>query len=438
MRGLSIDIRMAANALLVAIPALILAAAALWYSPWSGEVKWLSAIGVTALCIWLAWRLSARISYPLGTAANLLEALRLGDYSLRGTAKLQKGAVGALLSEMNALSSTLRDERLRAQEADALLSKVLTEIEVVVMAFDETGVLRLANRAALTLLARDATIIGHATASELQLTELLAGPAECVEQIRFAARSGRFEVHRRVFRESGKQHQLLVLTDLTSALRDEERGAWQRLIRVLGHELNNSLAPIKSMAETLSRMAAREIKAADWQTDLHDGLAVISDRAASLTRFMSAYASLAKLPPPKKVPTALHALLGRVVRLQNNEHLQLEAPPELTLDADADQLEQALINLIKNALEASAAGGNQRVIVRLNRTASSAVIEVIDDGQGLANTENLFVPFFTTKPGGSGIGLVLARQIAEAHGGGLTLQNRSDAPGCVAALTLAN
>jgi signal transduction histidine kinase len=225
------------------------------------------------------------------------------------------------------------------------------------------------------------------------------------------------------------------VTDLTRPLREEELKAWQRLVRVLGHELNNSLAPIKSIAGSLESILARQPRAEDWEDDMSRGLAVIASRCESLNRFMGAYARLARLPQPTLAPVGVSDLVRRVVGLETRLAPKLLPGPDVTIRADADQLEQLLINVIRNAADASLeTGGGVRV--GWGRENSHLIVWVRDEGPGLPNTANLFVPFFTTKPTGSGIGLVLSRQIAEAHGGTLTLQNAADGPGCEARLTL--
>jgi len=218
-------------------------------------------------------------------------------------------------------------------------------------------------------------------------------------------------------------------------LREEELKAWQRIVRVIGHELNNSLTPIKSISGSLKSLLNRESRPEDWEEDMQRGLAVVESRAESLSRFMAAYAQLAKLPAPKFQPVDINALLRRVVRLETRMTVALEAAPELTVRIDGDQIEQVLINLIRNAVDASLETGGG---VRLGCERGAGFLDIIvqDDGPGLPNTTNLFVPFFTTKPGGSGIGLVLSRQIAEAHGGSLTLENRKGTAGCEARLRL--
>jgi signal transduction histidine kinase len=226
-----------------------------------------------------------------------------------------------------------------------------------------------------------------------------------------------------------------VISDISRALRDEERQAWQRLIRVLGHELNNSLAPIKSVAENLVFILGRKDRADDWQDDMRSGLNIIATRSDGLARFMSAYARLAKLPPPSMRPLELGVLLRRVANLERRLPVQVLPSEDMAIQADPDQIEQLMINLLHNAVDATLeTGGGVRVAWRLDRGSVEVVVQ--DDGPGIPSAANLFVPFFTTKPGGSGIGLVLCRQIAEAHGGTLTLENREDTHGSEARLRL--
>jgi two-component system, NtrC family, nitrogen regulation sensor histidine kinase NtrY len=421
------------RAALMAAPGVLLSAAALYLLDWSNAMKALALLLALALTVFFVRRFVQQIFYPINTASNLLEALREGDYSLR--ANVRPGALGALIKKVNLLSETLRSERLRAEEAGALLNKVLDEVDVSVLAFDESQVLRLANKSGLQLFKLSSKDIGVVTAHTLDLGEFLGGSAERVEPHGFPGGQGRFEVHRRSFRDRGREHQLLVMSDMTRALREEERGAWQRLIRVLGHELNNSLTPIRSMAQSLGGILARDPRASDWEEDMRDGLATIADRAGGLSRFMTAYATLARLPPPKLVAGELAPLLRRAAKFDPRKAAEIIDGGEVTLSIDSDQIEQVLINLVKNAVEAALVT-NGNVAVRWHIAAKEVVIEILDEGTGLANSDNLFVPFFTTKPGGSGIGLVLARQIVEAHGGTLQLRNRTDATGCVAEISL--
>jgi PAS domain S-box-containing protein len=407
----------------------------LWTGPYSSKLQW--TLTVMLIIAWLSFAFTAqsRVVFPLRTLSNLLAALREGDFSIRARGANVEDALGEVLREVNALGETLRQQRLGALEATALLRKVMEEIDVAVFAFDGNGCLRLVNRAGERVLAQPEERLLGRTAEELSLAECLQGETPRIAQIAFPGKSGRWEIHRGSFREGGLAHQLLVITDLSRALRDEERQAWQRLIRVLGHELNNSLAPMKSIAENLTSMLGRKDRAADWQEDMRSGLTVIAARTDGLARFMNAYARLAKLPPPIFQPLDVGQWIRRVTGLEPRLQVQLKPGPEVKIQADQAQLDQLLINLLHNAVDAALeTGGGVRV--GWGREDGYVEVWVQDDGPGIPNPTNLFVPFFTTKPSGSGIGLVLSRQIAEAHGGSLTLENRESRRGCEARLRL--
>ena len=422
----------------VAIALPVLLAAVAFALSAGARAHWLSLlIPALLLSLLLATRLRARVVFPLYTLSNLLEALREGDYSLRGSRARRGDAIGEVIWEVNALSQTLREQRLRVEETMALLSKVVSEIDIAVFAFDASRMLKLINPAGARLLGRHPRDAEGRSAEALDLADCLAVESAQTLRRSFPGGDGRFDVRRTTFRQGGLPHELIVVSDLSRALREEERQAWQRLIRVLGHELNNSLAPIRSMATTLRSLTARDPLPDDWRDDLATGLGLIAERSEALTRFMLGYTTLARLPPPVKRASDVPALISRVAHLSRGRirvDCDLAAVDGLVAVLDPDQIEQALINLVKNAAEAMQHHGEVRIVTRMDH--ELLMIEIIDSGPGLAATDNLFVPFFTTKPGGSGIGLVLARQIAEGHGGTLTLENRRDAHGCIARVML--
>jgi two-component system, NtrC family, nitrogen regulation sensor histidine kinase NtrY len=422
-------------AVLAALPGSACALYLIWTSVWPPhkQITWTVVIvGAWLLC---AIALRERVVFPLQTLANLLGALREGDYSVRGRSYRDDDALGEVMREINTLGSTLREQRLGALEATTLLRTVMREIEVAIFAFDEHRRLRLVNRGAERLLDKQQENLLGLTAEDLHMEACLDGPPQTTWQASFPGGAGRFGLRRTGIRERGLPLELVVLSDLTQALSEQELQAWQRLVRVLGHELNNSLAPIKSIAGSLLSIIAREELPDDWRDDMRRGLGVITSRSESLSRFIGAYARLAKLPRPQLQPLDVAASVGRAASFETRIPVNVVSGPDITIQGDPDQLEQVLINLLRNAADASLTT-NGSVKTGWRRDGAMLEIWITDEGPGLSSTANLFVPFFTTKPGGSGIGLVLSRQIAEGHGGALTLENRADALGCIARLRL--
>lgn len=437
-KPLSHDVRLFLMALAAGLPAVVVAMVLLWTGQWSARVQWTLSVFMVSSWLGFALVLRAQVVRPLQTISNMLGALQEGDYSIRARQYRDDDALGLAMLEVNTLGETLRRQRLDALEATALLSKVMEEIDVAAFTFDGSATLRLVNRGGERLLGRrSADLIGK-TAEELDLAQCLEGETPRLMDHAFTGLGGRWELRRSVFRESGLPHQLVVLSDLTRALRHEERQAWQRLVQVLRHEINNSLAPIQSLAGTMRRMLTRNPRPPDWEKDLGQGLSIITERSGALSRFMASYAKLTHLPKPRLGQLDVATWVNRVARLETRIPVEVLHGPELTIAADGDQLDQLLINLVRNAADAALeTGGGVRVGWAAGRGADGYVeIWVQDDGPGLSNTDNLFVPFFTTKPQGSGIGLVLSRQIAEAHGGNLMLVNRESASGCEARLRL--
>ena len=396
---------------------------------WFGDFDLKSRITMSLVIVigggGFALAVRSKVLRPLQTLANLIAALRERDYSVRGRHPRRDDALGLAVSELAALAEGMREERWRDEETAAGLARVVEGLDAIVIAVDAAGIIRLANRTAERIIGSD--LVGK-SAADLGLAGMVAMTIPGT----FELGRGIWEVRPSEVRLAGMPHRLVVMTDVQRALRAEERQAWQRLVRVLGHEINNSLGPISSIAETLRTGLAQTERRADLDDDLARGLEVIERRAAALSRFMQSYARLVRLPPPRSGRVDVDAWIRRTAELAK---VDVVAGPAIAVPGDADQLDQMLINLVRNAAEASAeTGGGVRVSWAIAGENVTVVVE--DDGPGVADTANLFVPFFTTKPTGSGIGLVLARQIAEAHRGSLVVRNRDEARGAEAVVTL--
>jgi nitrogen fixation/metabolism regulation signal transduction histidine kinase len=432
--SIAYDRRITLLALAVSAPGIVTSVALLWIADYPAAVRVSLAAAMCGLSAGIALLLRSRIVRPLQTVSNVLAALREDDFSIRAREATTSDALAHVVAEVNALADTLRSQRLGAQEATALLRAVMVEIDVGIFAFDAHQQLVLVNRYGERLLSQPAADLLNRHADGLGLKEALQSTSSLAD-LRFPGGAGRFEVRRTKFWQGGVAHELLVLADLSQPLRAQEHDAWKRLIRVLGHELNNSLAPIKSIAGSLESLLGRTPPPDDWRDDMQRGLSVIAARADALSRFTASYARLARLPPPARKPVDFNALLCRVAALESRLPVALEGGPPITVHADPDQLEQLLINLVRNAVDA-ALETNGGVRAGWKRLPQMLEVWIEDDGPGLQNTANLFVPFFTTKPGGSGIGLALSRQIAEGHGGSLSVENRTNCRGVRALLRL--
>ena len=432
----AIETRLALTSLLAGLPAVLVTLVLLWTNQFANNTRWTMAVLIVLFWFGFSWSLRERSARPLQTLANVVSALREEDFSIRAAGARNPDSLGEVAREINALSSTLREQRLGAIEATALLRTVMEEIDVAVFTFDGQNCLRLVNRAGERLVALPASRMLGQTAEQLGLADCLKGDAARTVEISLPGGQGRWGLRRTTFRQKGFPHQLVVLSDLSRPLREEEKQAWQRLIRVLGHELNNSLAPIKSIAESLEQSLRRDARPADWEDDLRRGLSVIGSRAEALTRFLNAYSRLARLPTPQLRSIELPTLVQRVAGLETRMVVKINPGPDVVVHADPDQIEQLLINLVRNAADASLETDGSVVIGWCLNGALYVEIFVEDEGPGLSDTANLFVPFFTTKPNGMGIGLVLSRQIAEGHRGTLILENRQHARGARGVLRL--
>jgi nitrogen fixation/metabolism regulation signal transduction histidine kinase len=435
---------------LVALPGFLITAILLWLEPWTLAGK-ATLLFFELFAWWLfAMALQEHATRPLQTLANVVAALREEDYSFRARNAVPEDALGELSLEVNALADMLSDQRIRAMEAIALLRRVVEEVETPLFTFSPSLVLQLVNSAGERLLQLPSVRLLGRTAAELGLEDCLTVDNGAALALPGSAQA-RWLVRRSSFRQKGVPHILVVLSDVSRVLREEERNAWQRLVRVLGHELNNSLTPIKSIAGSLNARVSGMKLSPEERQDFSRGLEIIETRTASLNRFLQAYRRLAQMPAPVLRKTALAPLVTRVANLETRLAVTILGGPNVELTVDSDQLEQMLINLIRNAVEAAmdpawaspvpdgvppTPHSEPAVMLSWRTTDRETVITIEDNGPGLLSPDNLFTPFYTTKVSGTGVGLVLSRQIAEAHSGLVELSNHPSQRGCVATIVL--
>ncbi len=431
----NIQIRTLTSGLFAVVIALVLI--------WTRGLSHQTEVALTLLVIvpWLVLAVGVRskVAYLLRTLANLMEALREGDYAMRLRGAGRGDALGELIIEVNHLTRSLQDRRFSAIEATALLRKTLGQIDVAMFGFDQQSHLCLTNDSGQAALDKPEKALMGQAAADLGLAECLAGDTPRILELALPGGMRRWELRRTTYRDKGVTHQMIFLSDLTRTLHQEERLAWKRLIQILRHELNNSLTPIQSVAQTLQQRVKQDLSEDQWLEDVREGLDIIAARSEELGRFIDAYSTLTRLPDPVLSPFDVGPWIQQVAQLETRVQMTVEPGPDLHVNADRGQLDQLLINLVANAAEASLevqAQGKAQVVVTWQTTEKALQVEVRDNGPGLDQTRDVFVPFFTTKPQGCGIGLALSRQIAEAHNGYLTLENRSDGPGCVAGLWL--
>jgi len=410
---------------------------------WTGSFQRSTQLTLTSLIVvfWIGFALTVRnrVAFALRTISNLLGALCEGDYSMRLRGASRDDAMGELVWEANRLARFLQGQRFDVVESTALLQKILAEIDVALFGFGSTGVLQWVNDSGRQLLKLNEEKIIGSHAKEFGLDLCLRGPTPRIVDLSLPGGAGRWELRRATYREKGLSHQLVFLSDMTRTLHEEERQAWRRLIQILRHEINNSLTPIQSVAQSLQKCLKQKPRSKGWQEDVREGLEIIAERSEVLGGFIASYSRLTRLPEPTFDEMKVETWIRRAVGLETRLPVEIIRGPELMIQADHSQLDQLLINIVSNSVEASLEAGRQtgkHVVITWKIAGSFLEVWVDDDGSGLDTATDPFVPFFTTKPQGSGIGLALSRQIAEAHGGYLTLISHPDRPGCRALLRL--
>lgn len=431
--------------LITSVPLLLILISVMIFSEISIYLILLVAFISCILITYCNFRIYQKSEYQFRSLSNLLEAMTQGDYSLRarsakGSNKTD-GALDELVDSINGLANRLSQQRIASVESQLLLNTVIEHIDVAILALTEQNEISFVNPAAEKLLQLGQP--KNQQHPQLNLVEQLisaqklsAGRNQVVELL-LGPHRGKFNLHIEEFRQTGKQHKLLFITDVRTLLRSEERKAWQSMVRVISHEINNSLSPIASISQTLKKMITVQGHGENNNNDLVEGLSIIGERANSLGHFVNSYKQLSKLAMPAKKPTSILDLLNKITLLFESHPIKLLSDFDIQLLIDPVQFEQVLINLIKNAIESTAQINSKEAIeIDWLTTHSSVNLKISDHGAGINNPENLFVPFYTTKKQGSGIGLVLSRQIIEAHNGQLMLVNRTSSQGSSAIIEI--
>lgn len=423
--------------LIACLPVFFLLIVMMVYADISTPLVLLTILLFSITIIFCHTRIHQISAYQFRSICNLLDAMIQGDYSLRARTSEGNTALNELVDSVNSLAKRLTKQRTESVESQFLLQTVIKHIDVATIALNENNELAFINPAAEKLLGLSSKSKETASLNQLeQLKDFERGHTK-VMNLSFDKQQGKFNVHMEEFREEGKQHKLLFLTDVSRLLRVEERNAWQSLVRVISHEINNSLAPIASISETLKRIMHKQQNIAQHKENLVDGLSIIAQRAHNLTNFVNSYKQIAHLPEPKKTKTDIHELINKIIPLYQSNNIAVSPSEKVSLLIDPVQIEQVIINLIKNAVEAvNATNNNGKIDVSWKLDHKKFQLFISDQGCGITNESNLFVPFYTTKKQGSGIGLVLCRQILEVHGGQLSLKNKPNETGCLATIDL--
>ncbi len=391
-----------------------------------------------ATIVWLsivAFSVRGGLLRHIRMLSSLIEAAREHEYSIKATHARDKGELAALYLQVNYLIGDMEGGRHAEQELLGMLRKVVSQIGVAIIACDALDKILLVNPPAAKLLRSTETDLMGVNFAETALADVPLTSEPQVLDFSFPGAESRWQVSQQWYRHQGKPSRIVFIADLRQVLAEEEILVWQRLIRVVSHEVNNSLTPITSLCQTLETIISRG-DAVEFSGALRDGLSVIGQRAKDLKEFISVYSRIARLPEAQKIVFPAARLIERMQGIFAQSSVErVEDIPDASLYGDPVHLEQALINLIKNALEANE--GNSKP-VQLGCSIRDGYCEfvIVDNGRGIANTDNLFVPFYTTKADGAGIGLVLCRNVAAMHFGRVTLENRSDGQGAVARLLL--
>ncbi|MEW6999174.1 PAS domain-containing sensor histidine kinase [Colwelliaceae bacterium BS250] len=421
-------------ALLVCIPCFTICAVSLYLAQISAYLIAFILIILLLLCSYVVVASKQNSEYQVRTLSNLIESLIDGDYTLRGRLQTNQ-AFQELLNLVNNLADTLAKHKIEAKQSRLLLERIMEQMDAMVLATDEKGFVVMANASANKLIMGDVDNITDIELATLPIgAEIVKSPAGIIDFDQ-SQLSGEHFLFKESFLSEGQTHQLYLLTNAERLLMEKERKAWQSLLRVLSHEMNNSLTPIATISQSMQDKLQKNSEQLN-SASLLAGISIINERADSLSTFIASYSQLSHLPLPNKSSFAFNTMIDNLAPLFPEGKIISDESCDIVVNADKSQFEQVLINLFKNGFEAMTAVDDKIINVKCYQQGKWQHLAIIDHGTGIANADNLFVPFYTTKNQGSGIGLALCKQILFNHNGLIKLKNTSLHSGVEALLSL--
>ncbi|HUP62098.1 MAG TPA: ATP-binding protein [Thermoanaerobaculia bacterium] len=390
----------------------------------------LAMLATVPVILWSARSVSRRLSLTLTGIDDGLRAFRDGDFSMRlaapdvatGFSRSAPDDLSDLKHLYNTVADILRAQRNEVYQKELLLDTILQRTPVAVLLVNAADRVAYSNVAARELFADGARLDGRRFAEIVEgiaqpMAEALGGTGDTIVTVPGGDQDETFHVSQRLFRLNTQEHRLLLVERLTAELRRQEVSVWKKAIRVINHEINNTVAPISSLFHSARLAQASD----DHRHKLDDIYETIDERLAFLRAFLESYAQFARLPAPRREPTPWQAILDDVRALYE---FRIEGNPRTEAFVDRAQIQQVLINLVKNAHESGS--DPAQIVVAIQRKPGSSIVRVSDAGRGMTEDvlRQALVPFFSTKPGGSGVGLALSNEIIEAHGGRMRLAAR--------------
>ncbi len=434
-RRTSTDVRLVLSVLLACLPLLAMSFGFLYLVNVSLLIKSVLALAVLGFVAAVTEYVRSTFNNHVRVTLNLVASIRSHDFSLRASEVEQRGEVADLFRELNLVADEIKHIREDELDARRLLEQIVAQVNVAIVVLDAHGVIKLVNPFAELLLGSRAREILGKHVDTTMLREVTNSTGQWIDH-EIPGVEGRWHVVVQSYRERGVPGRIVMMSDLEHILTHVESQAWRRLIRVIAHEVNNSLTPIISVSQTARRLLERPADdARDGQ--VKQAVQVVGTRAGNLRQFISEYVALARLPEPQLGDVKIAGSMQLVERTMHAKGVTFRHDArcaDTVIEGDQAQIEQVLINLIKNAMEAQEK--NPVVEVRYTVNQGRCEIEIADRGPGFSNPGDAFVPFYTTKARGAGIGLALCRQIVSNHFGKIYVENRADGVGAIVKVVL--